>query len=161
MTHHDIPMLPATESRAHYGIIHSSAFVYDTTKSHSPTRVDIWDNTGRPNPFRNAKLGDVIRNQTVTEWFLGTGKTEPRYFDPQNEPTDAELSILLSTESSVICADTRMNTGQPGSGQVYGPGRLGEGDTATLHFADGHKQNVTLHFTNNGHGYAVLKFTEV
>lgn len=160
--HHIIPMLPAKDSRAGYGVIHSSAFVYDTTKSSSPTRVDIWDNTGRPNPFKGAKLGDVVRDQTITEWFLSTGKTEPRFYDPHNEPTDAEISILLSPESTVI-TNNGTNTGTVASGQVFEPGnpKLGEGDTAELHFIDGHKQNVTLHFTNNGHGYALLKFTEV
>lgn len=164
MTHHDIPMVPAKASRRDYGVIHSSAFVYHgLRKWGGPTRIDVWDNTDRPNPYKGAKLGEVIGQQTITEWFVSTGKTEPRFFDPHNEPTDAEISILISPESSSMCADTYYNTGSPGSGQIYAPDDavLRKGDTATLRFADGHEQNVTLHFTNNGHGYALLKFTEV
>ena len=166
MTHHEILMIETAEYRRdHYGVTHSSLYVYGTSTSHSPTRIDMWDNTGRPNPFKGMKLGDVAfkgnphREQVITEWFANKASRPltAKYFDPQNEPTDAPVSILISPESSAICADTSMNTGQPGSGQVYDKGvTLRREDTATLRFLDGTTRDVALHFTNNGHGYATF-----
>ena len=145
--------------RDSYGVLYQSCLVYDTTKSHAPTRLDVWSNTDRPNPYYGAKLGDRpcegrgALDITITEYSLP--KTHAKYLDPHNDPTDDEISFLLSPESSVICSDTSRNTGQPGSGQVYAKGeRLGEGDTATLVYPDWTVQRVLIHFTNNGHGIA-------
>jgi hypothetical protein len=167
--HHTIILDVADESSAQYGVAFRSRFVYDTTKSSSPTRLDVWANAGRPNPYHGMKLGDVAfegnphRQQVITQWFLDTNRkfhADPltaKWFDPQNNPTDDPFTILLSLESSVICSTPGMNTGFPGSGQVYAKGtRLGDGDTATLIYPDGSTREVTLHFPphNNGHGFA-------
>jgi hypothetical protein len=137
--HHVIVMREApTDKREHYGVLYESCLVYDTTKSHSPTRLVVWDNTNRP--FRADRA---------------TWNTSGAFLDPHNNGTDDPVSFLLSPESTCICADTRMNTGQPGSGQVYARGeRLGEADTATLIYPDMTALTVALHFTNNGHGIA-------
>jgi hypothetical protein len=132
--------------------------------SSAPTRIDVWDNTGRPNPFKGLKLGDVAfkgnphREQVITEWFANkpSRPLTAEYFDPQNEPTDAPVSILISPESTVITSNGT-NTGTIASGQVYDKGvTLRREDTATLRFLDGSTRDVALHFTNNGHGYAVF-----
>jgi hypothetical protein len=127
--------------RDSYGVLYQSCLVYDTTKSHAPTRLDVWSNTDRP------------YNEDRATW--NTRGKGFKYLDPHNNGTDDEVSFILSPESSVICSDTSRNTGQPGSGQVYAEGeRLGEGDTATLVYPDWTIQRVVLHFTNNGHGIA-------
>lgn len=161
MTHHIIPMFVSTAyDKEHYNITHRSAFVYDSQRTHSPMRLVVWDNMNRPNPYRNAKLGDVIGTgqnaQTITEWFLSTGRTKPRFYDPHNEPTDEPFSFLLSLECTVI-TNSGTNTGTIASGQVYAPDtKLMDGDTATLKYTDGTEQEVTLHIPrhNNGHGHA-------
>ncbi len=166
--HHVIILDAESEyRREQYGVTHKSRCVFATTKSHSPTRLDVWDNTGRPNPFKGLRLGDVAfkgnpyREQVVTEWFANKASKPltAKYFDPSNEPTDEPTSLQLTPESTAICADTRMNTGQPGSGQVYATGvKLGNLDTATLVYPDGTTREVTLHFPphHNGHGYATF-----
>jgi hypothetical protein len=167
--HHIIVLDAANDSSKTYGVTHKSRNVFDTTKSHSPTRLDVWDNTGRPNPYKGLKLGDVAfegnphRQQVITDWFLRTypNAVTAEWFDPQNNPTDEPVSLLLSLESTAICADTRFNTGAALSGQVYAKGtRLGDRDTATLVYPDGTTREIMLHFPphNNGHGYA--QFTD-
>lgn len=162
MTHHDIVLDVASKSRAYYGITHTGRNVYDTTTRGGPTRLAVWENIGRPNPYHGAQLGDRPckgRGEldiTITEYSLP--KTLPRFLDPHNNPTDEPVSLLLSPESTVICSNTSMNTGQPGSGQVYAEGKLADGDTATLFFPLGDTREVVLHFPphHNGHGYATF-----
>jgi hypothetical protein len=143
----------------HYKITHRSRNVFSTTALRlAPTRLVVWQNH-RPNPFYGAELGDVIGDQTVNEYFLATGRTKPRLLDPQNKPTDEPVTLLLSPESSALCANTDLNTGQPGSGQVFARGvTLDREDTATLVYPDGTTREVTLHFPpyHNGHGYATF-----
>lgn len=146
MTHFTIPMSSVDANRMGYGIRAKSRFVYDTTKSHYPTRVELWDNTGRPN--------DGTRKGYIT----GTG----RWVDPQNHATDDMLTILISTESIGISSTPSLTTGHEGSGQVYAKqlAKMRDGDTATLVYdANGFGDvQVTLHFPphHNGHGYATF-----
>lgn len=163
MTHHTVILDAASESRARYGILYVGRHVYDTTESSAPTRLNVWSNENRPNPYHGAKLGDRVgrgeMERTVTRWFLNSGQCDPLYLDPHNEPTDDPISLLLTTESSAICSNTSMNTGQPGSGQVYARGaKLADGDTATVIYPGGQAQDIVLHFppNNNGHGYATF-----
>jgi hypothetical protein len=155
--HHTIVLDTGNARDASYGIKYRGRNVYSTRKSHSPTRLVVWDNTGRPNPDLGKGLGDKLRNGNVlTTYTVGQGHGTRRYIDPQGNPSDEPITILLTPESSVICADTRMNTGQPGSGQVYAPGVLADGDSATLVYPSGTRREVILHFPahTNGHGYA-------
>lgn len=162
MTHFVIALDNVSKDRHDsYGVICQSRNVYRTGKSHGPTRVVVWDNLTYPNPDYGKKLGDTLqagqrRGNKVTEYSLRY--TEGRWLDPGNEPTDNVVSILLTPESSAICSDTSMNTGQPGSGQVYdnSQGIMRDGDTATLVYPNGAQVNVTLRFPphRNGHGYA-------
>jgi hypothetical protein len=140
MTHTIVLQETTRDRRDFYGITHESAHVYAQARSSGPTRVAVWDNTGRPN-----KGGSHI---------TGNGK----YVDPQNVATDEPVSYLLTPESTVISADTRYSTGGALSRQAYGPGTLRDGDTATLAYPDGSTQDVTLHFPkhSNGHGYATV-----
>ncbi len=142
----------------HYGVLYKSRHVYSTTRSHSPTRIVVWDNTCRPNPDKGKGLGDRLHGGNVLTRHSAPGTATAAYTDPHGKPTDDPVTILLSTESTVICADTRFNTGQAGSGQVYATDGLGDGDTATLVYPDGSTIEVVLRFPphNNGHGYAVL-----
>jgi hypothetical protein len=141
--HHVIVMNEVTgDRRDFYGILYKSSLVYRTTRSNAPTRLVVWDNTSRP------------FNADRAAW-----NTRGAYLDPHNRGTDDEISFLLSTESTVICADTSRNTGQPGSGQVYASGGqevIGDGDTATLVYPDMTAQRVILHMPphQNGHGTA-------
>jgi hypothetical protein len=52
-----IAMVPASKYRQeHYGVTHESALVYRTNTSHSPTRVQVWDNTRRVNPDPGGRI---------------------------------------------------------------------------------------------------------
>lgn len=154
MTHFMIPMVAGDKRDQGYGIRAKSAFVYDTTKSHYPTRLVLWDNTGRP----NKRNGEPVSYTNYGPRDGGNG----RWLDPSNRATDDMLTMLLTTESIGISSDTSMNTGQPGSGQVYAPavGKMGDGDTATLIYdrAGFGDVEVTLHFPphRNGHGFATF-----
>lgn len=145
MAHHMIVM--DTAKANDYGITHRGRNVFDTTGSHSPTRLVAWDNTGRPNP-RN---GEPVRFGQYGPAGGGDGK----YLDPHNEATDAPASLLLTPESTCITS-SGTNTGTVASGQVFAPGRLADGDTATLSFPDGTTREAVLHFPphRNGHGFA-------
>lgn len=150
--HHTLVLDESTAyDKEHYGIIYRGRHVYRTTKSSAPTRLVVWDNTHRPND--GSRIPIVVRR-------IAGEVHEGKYLDPHNEPTDERYSLLLSPESSAICADTRFNTGQPGSGQVYGNGTLGDNDTATIVYPNGGmgEIEVTLHFPkwNNGHGHATV-----
>lgn len=152
--HYMIIMEGVPESRMGYGIRAESKYVYRTNKSHSPTRVVVWDNTGRP----NKRNGQPVEYGNYGPKDGGNG----RWLDPHNKATDDMLSIELTPEASVICANTDMNTGQPGSGQVYDKDAdvLRDGDTATLVYGHGGFGDVeiTLHFPpgHNGHGHATF-----
>jgi hypothetical protein len=162
--HHTMVLDTSTRyDQEHYGVMYRGRHVYQTTKSTAPTRLVVWDNTKRPNPDNGKQLGDTLeagdrRGNTATRWAIDSGHTRGRYLDPMNRPTDSRYSLLLTPESSAMCADTRMNTGQPGSGQVYSQGRLGDMDTATLVYPDGTTAEIVLHFPkwHNGHGFAVI-----
>lgn len=156
MTHHYITLDNTAEYRSQeYHVIYTSRNVFRSVKSTSPTRVEVWDNTFRLNP-RN---GEPVRYGSYGPVDGGNGK----YLNPRNIATDDELTVLITTESTAICADPAFNTGQPGSGQVYATDEAGryvtfkEGDTATLSTPDGTLKSVTLHFTSNGHGYATFR----
>jgi hypothetical protein len=153
MTQHTITL--QAESANDYGVTYRSTYVYQTTKSHGPTRLVVWSNTDRPNPDLGKQLGDTLRNGNKVTAY-SERYTRGQYVDPHNEPTDSPVSYLLTPESTAICADTRFNTGQPGSGQVYGDGTLADGDTAELTYPDGTTELVTLHLPahHNGHGSA-------
>jgi hypothetical protein len=161
MTHHLIVMDTADANRQTYGITHQSRNVYRTAKSSGPTRLVIWSNVNRPNVDKGKHLGDTLevgdrRGNRVTEYNYSL--TRGAYLDPHNQPTDSAHSLLLTPECSVICANTDMNTGQPGSGQVYAPEILADQDTATCIYPNGTTVEVLLHFPphHNGHGYATI-----
>lgn len=144
-----IPMIPASDyRREHYGILYESVHVYQTNESHSPTRVVVWDNTHRvnPDPGGPVKYGEMGPLPTG-----GDGK----YIDPNNKATDAERTILLSTESTVITAQ-RNGTGHPDSGQVWALGvTIRDGDDFILDYPDAATDLVIAKFPrySNGHGY--------
>lgn len=153
MTHFKIQMTPVSRDSMGYGIRAKSENVYETNRSLYPTRVVLWDNTGRPTkrngePVQHGKYGPVNG---------GNG----RWLDPQNKATDDMLTILLTTESMGISSTPGMSTGQPGSGQVWAVAdKMRDGDTATLVYdRDGFGDvEVTLHLPlhTNGHGYATF-----
>jgi hypothetical protein len=146
-TTHRITLTPADANAASYGITHRSAYVYDTSRSSSPTRVVVWSNEGRPNP-RN---GQPIRWGQAGPIDGGNG----RYLDPSHQATDSPVTVLLTPESSVITANGT-NTGTQASGQVYPPAGapIRAGDTLTLIYPDGTEAAHVARFTNNGHGIA-------
>lgn len=162
MTHHFIVLDNADNySRETYGILYKSRNVFDTTVSHGPTRLVVWDNTVRVNPDRGKQLGETLtvgdrRGNRVTEY--NRRYTEGTYLDPRNAPTDALVSILLTPEASAITSNGT-NTGTVASGQVYASGRLADGDTATLSYPHGLDADAILHFPkhHNGHGFVTLK----
>jgi hypothetical protein len=159
MTYHTIVLDNADEREASYGITHKSVYVYPTSKGHAPTRIVVWDNTNRP--FDGSRV-DVRGRVVDGEWVADKGK----YLDPHNRATDNPVTVLLTPESSAICLDTRYNTGQPGSGQVYAATdtRISEGDTLTLVYPEQEDgalvtRDVTVSFKRhgNGHGEATFK----
>lgn len=162
MTHHFIVMDTADSySTGAYGITHRGRNVYDTAKSSGPTRLVVWSNVKRLNIDKGKPLGDTLRvgdrrGNIVTEYSLQF--TRGSYLDPHNNPTDDAVSLLLSPESSVITSNGT-NTGTVASGQVYAPGKLADGDTATLSYPNGTMVEVELHFPphSNGHGFATFK----
>lgn len=150
-----VAMSPASAYRTeHYGVLHSSAFVYRTSKTHSPTRVDVWDNTRRLNPDD----GGPIQHGKYGPIGGGNGK----YLDPHNKATDAERSVLLTPECTVITAQ-RNGTGHPDSGQVWAKPVLNDGDQIVLVYLDGSAEVATVVFPRygNGHGHAELMDLEV
>lgn len=152
MTHHFIVMDAATDySAAHYGILHKSRNVYETTQSNGPTRLVVWDNTGRI----NKRNGQQVNYSNYGVIDGGNG----RFLDPQNQATNDPVSILLTPESSVI-TNSGTNTGTVASRQVYAPGKLADGDTATLSYPSGTTVEVVLHFPRhqNGHGRATFSY---
>lgn len=148
MTTHRIPMVPTNAGqRAQYGVEFTSAFVYRTSKSTAPTRIDMWANR-KPNP----RDGQPVRYGEYGPIDGGNG----RLLDPGNRATDEPVSVLLSPESTVITAQ-RNGTGHPDSGQVWGPQDdcIRPGDTLLLVFADGRQETWRATFSNNGHGDGV------
>ena len=147
---HEIPMLPAKPSRTDdYGVLHSSAFVYQTSRGSGPTRIDVWDNTRRP----NARNGEPLRWGQCGVLDGGNG----RYLDPENQATDETVSVLLTPECTVIDA-YGTGTGSAASGQVYSPDgeTIRSGDTLMLMYPDGTHEARVVRFTGNGHGQAAL-----
>lgn len=143
-----IELRPASDYRAsHYGVLFESAYVYRTGRSYSPTRVVVWSNTSRP----NARNGEPVRHGDYGPIDGGAG----RYLDPHNKATDAERSVLLSTESTVIDA-YGTGTGSKESGQVWADDKLCDGDALTLAYPDGTEETLTARFPrySNGHGFA-------
>lgn len=159
MTHHLIILNAPSMDQAHYGILFSSRHVYHARRaSDGPLRLKVWLNSGRPNPDLGKSEGDEMRNGNRVTKYSPPGTVTAAYLDPHNRPTDDPVSVLIGPESVAICSDTRMNTGQPGSGQVYAPGTLRDGDTATLSFPDGTTGEIALHFPphSNGYGHATI-----
>jgi hypothetical protein len=141
----EIQMNQADENAASYGITHKSASVYRNVGS-GPLRVKVWDNTNRPNPHPGE-----------TRWTnFGSIGGDGQYLDPNNKGTDETVSILISPESTAICADTRMNTGQPMSGQVYSDDRLTDGATVTLVLPNDTNITGTVKIDRYGHGRIVI-----
>lgn len=147
-TVHRVELIEAPASRQQYGITHLSRHVFQTSRGSHPTRVQVWCNTGRPNP-RN---GEPVRFGEYGPIDGGRGA----YLDPGRKATDAAYSILLSPESVAITSNGT-NTGTEASGQVYAPSdtRIVENDTLVLALPDGRQQTFTAHFTNNGHGVLI------
>lgn len=155
--HHFIVMnlAPDYRSRA-YGVLYTSRNVYQTNTSHSPTRLEVWNNIGRLNP-RN---GEPVRYGNYGPIDGGNGK----YLNPRNIATDDDFTILITTESTVMCSSPDLNTGHPDSGQVYAKDESGrpvvirDGDTATLSIPDGTTERIAIHLPphSNGHGHATF-----
>src|SRR4029453_18126925 len=96
-TTHEILVIPVDPQRAaSYGITHASEYVYRTTGHGYPTRVQVWDNTRRPNP----RDGQTVRYGQYGKLDGGNG----RFLDPHHDATDMPVSVLLSPEASVITA---------------------------------------------------------
>jgi hypothetical protein len=117
MSGHAVALAAAKERQTRdYGITHESAHVYRVAGDSGPHRIVVWDNA---------------RRQLVDSDGCA------RYVDPRQEVTTDRTSVLITGEAAAICADTRLNTGQPGSGQVYGEGVLRDGDDVMLTYPDG------------------------
>lgn len=143
---HRIEMAEGDERRRdHYGVTHESVYVYRVRPDHWPTRIQVWDNTGRPNPHP----GETKWNE------FGRIGGDGQYLDPRNEGTDEEVTVLFSPESSVISARGD-STGTPASGQVWAPDHepITTGDVVVLVYPDGREERRTAVLTNSGHGYA-------
>jgi hypothetical protein len=144
---HIIGIRPATANEASYGIAGRSTYVYRTSRSSSPTRITIWDNTGRPNP----------RNGQPVNWgqYGPISGGNGQYLDPNNQATDAPTSYLIGTEATCIDA-YGTGTGTAASGQVYSPedAVIRPGDRIGI-LRDAHTppEWFTAVFTNNGYGY--------
>lgn len=150
-----IPMIePKPYWTEHYGILFESAFVYETNRSHSPTRLQVWDNTRRPNPDPGGPI----------QWGecgpLPTGG-DGKWIDPNNRATDTERSYLIKTEATTIDA-YGTGTGSVASGQVYStdPRRICDGDRVLLRFADGAELDMIAVLPQHGNGYGYLRPTE-
>ena len=87
------------DRRDSYGITHEGVVRHTVTGQglHArgyPHRVQVWDNTGRPNPHP----GETRRTQYG--WYGGDG----RYLDPHNQGTDATTTVYLASESIALLA---------------------------------------------------------
>ncbi|GIE98951.1 hypothetical protein [Paractinoplanes rishiriensis] len=125
-----IGMLPGSDyDRTTYGITHRSAHVFRVTGTgvHNrcyPHRVQVWDNTGRPNT-------DPGR---FTEF---TGRVGPgAYIDPCGKGTDTPVTVTTSAEA-VAVTNNGTNTGTEASGQVYAPETIAMGDVVILVYPGG------------------------
>ena len=148
MTVHTIVLETARPNT--YGITYRSTSVYSASRSYSPTRIVVWDNTGRPN----------MRNGQPQRW-TNYGKRDGgngRFLDPANNATDDAVSVLLTPESTVI-TDNGTNTGTVVSGQVYAESQtrdIDTGDVLRLLYPDGRIESRVVRMTSNGHGNATL-----
>lgn len=130
-----VPLRAASEyESATYRILSRSEFVYHMAGAglhnrHSPHRITLWDNTGKPNPDNGGpiKYGDYGPLPTG-----GNGA----YIGPDNRATDFPLSVTTSAESTVI-TNNGTNTGTVASGQVYAPETLAIGDVVIFRLPDG------------------------
>lgn len=110
-----------------YGITHRSRHVYRVgPHMHNalyPHRVQVWDNTRRPN--------------TDPERFVSGRKVGPgAYVAPDGSGTDCEVSIVASAEP--ISIDRYgTGTGTEASGQVWADGGLGRGNFVVLRYPSG------------------------
>lgn len=139
--------------REDYGVLYESrhTFAVDTgSRLYEPNvKVNVWDNTCRPNRDRGKKLGDTLSNGNVVTRYSRPGITEAAYISPRGNPTDNERTILLDPQS-VMITDSGNNSGYATTGQTMTNDAL-----ATLHFPDGTSQVVNLVFPrhSNGHGH--------
>ncbi len=125
-----ISLAPGSDyDRERYGITHHSTHVFRVTgkgvhnRSH-PHRVQVWDNTLRPNT-------DPDR---LTEF---TGRVGPgAYLDPQGKGTDSPITVTTSAEAVAVTNDGR-TTGTEASGQVWAPETVAIGDFVALVYPDG------------------------
>jgi len=137
----EIQMTAGTKNDETYGITYRSAYVYRGIGS-GPIRIKVWSNVNRPNPHPGTK-----------RWTeFGSIGGDGQYLDPNNKGTDEPRSILTGPECVAICADTRMNTGQPGSGQVYAAERLRGGEAVALILPDGTRIEGTVKIDRDGYG---------
>lgn len=151
---HRVELVEAPEQRQQYGIRYLSRYVFEARKRYSsPTRIVVWDNTGRLNP-RN---GEGVRHGQYGLIDGGNG----RYLDPSNRATDEPTSVHLTPEASVI-TNNGTNTGTEASGQVFAPAGtvIREGDRLVLVYPDGAEVVFTARFTSNGHGHLDYVRTE-
>jgi hypothetical protein len=134
-------------SQENYGVAFRSTFVYRAAGSSAPTRIAIWDNTRRP----NTRNGEPVRYGEYGPRDGGNG----RYLDPHHVATDAEQSVLITPECTVLSAHGS-STGTAASGQVWSGNltTLRTGVRLALRLPDGSVRRVTVRLTNNGHGVA-------
>lgn len=128
-----IDLVDGDRNAQSYGIRFRSKFVYRFTGTglhnpSSPHRVNVWDNTGRPNT-------DPDRFKPALGRKVGPGA----YIDPRGHGTDHATSILTNAESTIM-TDNGTNTGTEASGQVYADVTIRTGESVMLRAPDG---NVT------------------
>jgi hypothetical protein len=124
----------AADSRVH-GVTLQSAAVYQTMPSSYPIRVEVWNNTDRPN---------------TNPADFGPGS----YIDPRGEATDDAVTVLISPDDTVINA-SRANT-DTACGDAYVERPIADGDTLILVYPDGRRETRVVRMTNLGYGYVDL-----
>ncbi|MDG4783275.1 hypothetical protein O7614_26805 [Micromonospora sp. WMMD961] len=130
--HQIIDVIEASADKRTYGITHRGVFVHEVSgkglhNRQYPHRVQVWDNTGRPNP-RN---GEPVRYGQYGRIDGGDGK----YLDPNHNATDEPVTVLLSAESIAI-TNNGTNTGTWDGGQPFGAA-LKVGEAVRLRYMDG------------------------
>lgn len=125
-----IEMTVGSDNDQTYGIRLRSAHVYrisgkGTHNPNFPHRINVWDNTIRPNT-------DPERFVPALGRKVGPGA----FIDPHGHGTDDMLTVMTSAEATAI-TNNGTNTGSVASGQVYADTRLTIGDRVVLVFPDG------------------------